>query len=78
MNTTAGKKTLETGQELASEPQLVEVSNNVSFNLLGTKERLGSLLNLNFTINRLPLVSLGEMYHEDQDESVSIADKIDF
>ena len=54
-NTTANKKSAETGQELGSSQQLMEISNHISFNLLGTKERLGSLLNLNFSVNRLPL-----------------------
>jgi hypothetical protein len=56
----------------------LEVVNNVSFNLLGTKERLGSLLNLNYTVNRLPLADLDVINFEDQDESASIAEKIDF
>ena len=40
---------------------MMEISNHISFNLLGTKERLGSLLNLNFSVNRLPLVELDEI-----------------
>lgn len=56
----------------------MEISNHISFNLLGTKERLGSLLNLNFSVNKLPLAELGEVHYSDQDDSASIADKIDF
>lgn len=53
--------------------------NNVSFNLLGTKEKLNSLLNLNFTINRMPLAELQEVdYAENDDDSASIAHKIQF
>jgi hypothetical protein len=55
MNTTASKKIFETGQELESDPHFMEAQNNVSFNLLGTKEKMNSLLNLNFTINKMPL-----------------------
>ena len=56
----------------------MEIPNNVSFNLLGTKERLGSLLNLNFTVNRLPLAELGAVVYDEPDDSASIADKIEF
>ena len=58
MQTTASKRVYETGQELESEAQYMETQNHVSFNLLGTKEKLNSLLNLNFTINRMPLAEL--------------------
>ena len=54
------------------------MAQQVSFNLLGTKERLNSIMNLNFTINKLPLMELGEVKFDEKDEdSVSIADKMD-
>jgi hypothetical protein len=68
---------VETGHELTTEHNLVDIANQVSFNLLGTKEGLHSLLNLNFTINKLPMADLGDVDFNDQDDSASIADKID-
>lgn len=82
LQTTASKKVAETGHDLRSEQMMMEVSNNVSFNLLGTKEKLNSLINLNFTINRLPLAELGELrynqhYDDDSCHSASIAGNIE-
>jgi hypothetical protein len=61
VQTAATKKVVETGNELTTELHLNDIPNNVSFNLLGTKEKLQSLMNLNFTVNKLPLAELGEM-----------------
>ena len=63
--TTACKKSVETGQELVTEQHLVEVPQNISFNLLGTKEKLHSLMNLNFSVNKLPHHDFGEVKYEE-------------
>lgn len=44
--------------------------------MLGTREKLNSLLNINYTVNALPLAELGEVERGDNDDDVSIADKI--
>ena len=76
---TTCKKNVETGQELVTEQHLVEVPQNISFNLLGTKQNLHSLMNLNFSVNKLPNHDFGEVRYENEEEedNVSIAEKID-
>jgi hypothetical protein len=53
---TATKDMAETGNELTSirNLQFGEL-NNTSFNLITTKEKLHSIMNINFTVNHLPL-----------------------
>ena len=54
--------------------------NNTSFNLICTREKLHSIMNLNFTVNNFPQVDmeeqLAEEESEDRDECVSIEHKI--
>ena len=47
---------------------MIEIPHNVSFNILGTKERLQSLINLNFTVNKLPMADLGNVDFDDEEE----------
>jgi hypothetical protein len=54
--------------------------NNTSFNLIATKEKLHSIMNINFTVNNLPLdmgqAMFSEESAEEDDECVSIEHKI--
>ena len=64
LHTTATKKVAETGHELVTEPQLSEVPNNVSFNILETRNKLQSFININLTVNMLPLAEMGELEYD--------------
>ena len=58
--------------------QLFDV-NNTSFNMMATKEKLHSMMNINFTVNHLPTDMGQDMFSEeseDEDECVSIEHKI--
>jgi hypothetical protein len=53
--------------------------NNTSFNMMATKEKLHSIMNINFTVNHLPIDMGQNMFSEeseDEDECVSIEHKI--
>lgn len=45
-----------------------EMHNNTSFNLIVTKEKLCSLMNLNFTVNNLPQLDVERLSFEEQSE----------
>ena len=68
MQTTGSKEIAETGNELFSvrNMQNGEMHNNTSFNLIGTKEKLCSLMNLNFTVNHLPQLDVERLSFEEQ------------
>lgn len=77
---TATKEVAETGNELTSIRNLQFAdANNTSFNLIVTKEKLHSIMNLNMTVNHLPLDMGQAMFSEEsdeEDECVSIEHKI--
>lgn len=66
---TASKDVAETGNELTSirNLQFGEV-NNTSYNLITTKEKLHSIMNLNMTVNHLPLDMGQAMFSEESEE----------
>lgn len=58
--------------------QFAESFNNISFNILGTKEKLNSIMNLNFSVNLLPQNDMVDMHLDDDiSDQASIADKIE-
>lgn len=58
--------------------QFGESFNNISFNILGTKEKLNSIMNLNFSVNLLPQNDMVDMHLDDDiSDQASIADKIE-
>lgn len=61
VNTTNTTKILETGNELTSLHQCSHSYNNLSFNILGTKQKVNSIINLNCSINVIPQGNLGQM-----------------
>jgi hypothetical protein len=78
VHTTASKKAPETGSDLVSLRQFGDTNNNISFNLLDTKQRLNSHMNLNFSVDMLPPADMAEVkFDEESEDLASIADKID-
>lgn len=80
-STANSKNVVQTGQQLTTLRQFGQSFNNISFNILGTKQKLHSIMNLNCSVNVLPQPDLADInLNNDIDESddqASIADKIE-